>query len=120
MRIIKSFANAFRGMRIFIHAERNAWIHCVTAILVIVAGFLLRIEPYEWIAVIFAIGIVFSAEAVNTAIERLSDVVQPNIDERIRDVKDISASAVLVCALTSACIGLIVFLPKVISLFFCI
>ena len=119
MRIINSFANAFRGLCIYVSAERNAWIHCIAAILVIAAGFLFRIEPYEWMAVVFAIGIVFSAEAFNTTIERLSDVVQPNKDDRIRNVKDISAGAVLICAISAACIGLIIFLPKVISLLFC-
>ena len=113
MRIIKSFANAFRGLRLFIIAERNAWIHCAAAILVIAASLLFRIEPYEWMAVAFAIGIVFSAEAFNSAIERLSDVVQPERDDRIRDVKDISAGAVLISALMAATIGVIVFLPRI-------
>lgn len=113
MRIVKSFANAFRGLYIFILSERNAWIHFGAAILVIATGFLFRIEPYEWIAVAFAIGIVFTAEAFNSALERLSDVVQPKRDDRIRNVKDIAAGAVLISALTAAIIGVIIFLPKI-------
>ena len=86
-------------------------------VLVIIAGLLFRISTAEWIAVIFAIGLVLAAEAVNSAIERLSDVVQPEKDDRIRDVKDISAGAVLICAVTAVIIGIIVFLPKLLKLF---
>ena len=86
-------------------------------ILVVLAGFLFKITNVEWLAVVFAIGLVLAGEAINSAIERLSDVVQPERDDRIRDVKDISAGAVLICAITAAIIGIIVFLPKLIMLF---
>ena len=86
-------------------------------VLVIIAGLLFHISTFEWIAVFFAIGLVLAAEAINSAIERLSDVVQPEKDDRIRDVKDISAGAVLVCAITAAIIGIIIFLPKILMLF---
>jgi len=115
--IINSFANAWRGVKIFVRRERNAWIHCGMTILVILAGFLFRISMAEWLAVVFAIGLVLAGEAINTAIERLSDVVQPEQDDRIRDVKDVSAGAVLICAITAAVIGVIVFLPKLLSWF---
>ncbi len=68
------------------------------------------------VAVIFAIGLVLAGEGINSAIERLSDVVQPERDDRIRDVKDISAGAVLICAITAAIIGIIVILPKLLIL----
>jgi len=115
--IINSFANAWRGVKIFVRRERNAWIHCGMTILVILAGFLFRISMAEWLAVVFALGLVLAGEAINTAIERLSDVVQPEQDDRIRDVKDVSAGAVLICAITAAVIGVIVFLPKLLSWF---
>ena len=114
---LASFKNAWRGVTVFIRQEHNAWIHCAATVLVIVAGLIFRISTTEWIAVFFAIGLVLAAEAVNSAIERLSDVVQPEKDERIRDVKDISAGAVLLCAIAAAIIGIIIFLPKLLSLF---
>lgn len=86
------------------------------AVLAILGGWLFRISSGEWIAVFVAIGLVFAAEAINSAIERLADVVQPEKDERIRDVKDISAGAVLACAITALVIGIIVFLPKLAAL----
>lgn len=113
---LASFANAWRGLTIFVRQEHNAWIHCGMTILVVFAGFLFRISMVEWVAVVFAIGLVLAGEAINSAIERLSDVIQPERDDRIRDVKDISAGAVLICAITAAIIGIFVFLPKLIML----
>lgn len=64
-------------------------------------------------AIAFAIGIVFTTEAFNSAIERLSDVAQPKRDDRIRNVKDIAAGAVLISAITAAIIGVIIFHPRI-------
>ena len=112
-----SFRYAFSGMADMFREEANVRIHCIVAVLVIVAGFLFRISATEWLAVAVVIGLVISAEAFNTAIERLADVVQPDRDDRIRDVKDLAAAAVLLCALAAAAVGLIIFLPKIFALF---
>ena len=114
---LASFKNAGRGLSVFIGQGGNVWIHCTMTVLVILAGWLLKISPAEWIAVVIAIGLVFAAEAFNSSVEKLSDVVQPERDDRIRDVKDISAGAVLICVITASVIGLVVFLPKLIALF---
>ena len=116
-RLRHSFRYAFSGMADMLREEPNARIHCIVTVLVVVAGFFFRISATEWICIAFAIGLVISAEAFNTAIERLADVVQPDQDERIRDVKDLAAAAVLLCALAAAAVGVIIFLPKVIALF---
>ena len=112
-----SFQYAFSGMADMLLEESNARIHCVITVLVVIAGFLFRISAMEWIGVALSIGLVICAEAFNTAIERLADVVQPEQDSRIRDVKDLAAAAVLLCALAAAAVGLIVFVPKIIALF---
>ena len=112
-----SFLNAFAGFRVLFREEHNVRIHCCAAILVVAAGFLFGISAGEWIAVIFAIGLVFAAEAINTSIEHLSDTVQPEWDERIRDVKDLAAGGVLFAALAALVVGLIIFVPKIIALF---
>ncbi|NLZ20311.1 MAG: diacylglycerol kinase family protein [Bacteroidales bacterium] len=112
-----SFHYAFSGFADLLREESNARIHCIISVLVIAAGFIFRISAAEWIGVAFAIGLVLSAEAFNTALERLADVIQPDQDERIRDVKDLAAAAVLLCALAAAAVGLIVFVPKIIALF---
>lgn len=116
-RRLKSFTYAFSGLKTLFREEHNAWLHATAAILVIVAGLLFRISETEWMAVFLCIGLVIGAEAFNSAIERLSDMVQPERDERIKTIKDLSAGAVLACAVAAAAVGIIVFVPKVISLF---
>ena len=116
---IKSFTYAFNGLRVLFREEHNARIHLFAAVCVIVAGILLKLSPMEWAAVVFAIGLVFGGEIFNSAIEDLADVVCPERDERIKKVKDLSAAAVLVAAITASVIGLLVFIPKIMALFGC-
>lgn len=114
---LKSFTYAFEGLKVLFIEEHNSRIHLFATVLVIIAGVLLKLSVLEWAAVSFAIGLVFTGEIFNTAIEDLSDVVCPEHDERIKKVKDMAAAAVLVNAITAAAIGLLVFVPKIILLF---
>lgn len=114
---LKSFTYAFNGLKVLFWEEHNSRIHLFATVCVIVAGVLLKLSILEWVAVAFAVGLVFSGEAFNSAIEDLADIVCPERDERIKKVKDLAAAAVLVNALTAAVIGLLVFVPKIIHLF---
>lgn len=114
---IKSFRNAFNGMRLFFKLGAHARIHAVAAIIVVCSGIYLKITISEWCFLIVAIAMVLAAEAFNTAIEELSDMVEPNFDKRIGRIKDISAAAVLFLAFGSLIIGGFVFLPRILSLF---
>lgn len=114
---LKSFTYAFNGLRILLKEEHNSRIHLFATICVVVAGFVFHISPLEWVAVVFAIGMVFGGEIFNSAIEDLADVVCLERDERIKKVKDLSAAAVLVSAFTALAIGLIIFIPKIVTLF---
>lgn len=114
---LKSFTYAFAGLKVLFQEEHNSRIHLFATVCVILAGMLLKISLLEWVAVAFAVGLVFSGEIFNSAVEDLSDVVCPERDERIKKVKDLAAAAVLVNAITAAVIGLLVFLPKIIHLF---
>jgi len=107
-----SFGFAFQGLITFFKTQHNAWIHLLSAIVVIVLGFIYHITPVEWCWLIVAIGFVFAAEMFNTAIEFLTDLVSPQFHPLAKKVKDVAAGAVLVAALTAVAIGLIVFLPK--------
>ncbi len=113
---LKSFTYAFHGLRVLLREEHNSRIHLLATLCVIVAGVVLHISALEWVAVAFAVGIVFSAEIFNSAIEDLSDVVCPERDERIKKVKDLSAAAVLVSAFTALIVGLVIFIPKIVTL----
>ncbi|MBQ4477744.1 MAG: diacylglycerol kinase family protein [Bacteroidales bacterium] len=113
---IKSFSYAFAGLRVLFREEHNARIHAVAAVLAVAMGFLFRISPMEWIAVAIVIGMVFAAEIINSSIERTADFVKAERDDRKRDIKDLGAAAVLVCAIAAAVVGIIIFLPKIIAL----
>lgn len=108
---LKSFTYAFSGIGSFLSKEPNAWIHCSAIVIVTIAGFLFGITRTEWLVIILCFGIVLAAEAFNTAIERLVNLVSPDYHPIAGDVKDIAAGAVLICAITAAIIGLIIFIP---------
>lgn len=112
---LRSFRYAFHGIQLLIRYEHNAWIHCFAAVCVITAGFLTGLSAMEWIVVIFAIGMVLAAEAVNSSIEALADLVSPGYNEAIKRTKDLAAGAVLILAIAAAIVGLIIFIPRIIS-----
>lgn len=107
---------ALEGVVQFFKSERNGQIEGVIAVIVIAAGFYFNIDRLEWIAVLLCIGGVLTAEALNTAIEKLCDVISQERDARIKLVKDISAGAVLLMSIASSIIGLKIFIPRIIIL----
>lgn len=109
---LKSFVYAYEGIKLFLRAEPQALMHLVAAVSVIAAGCYFNINWHEWIAIAFAIGMVVVSEILNTAIEKLTDMVSPEINNKAKAVKDLAAGAVLVASITALVIGLIVFLPK--------
>ena len=86
-------------------------------LLVIIMGIILRISKIEWIICIILFGFVISLELVNTAIENVVDLVTMEKNPKAKIAKDVSAAAVLIAAITSAIIGLIIFIPKFICIF---
>lgn len=112
---IRSFGYAFNGIRLLITKEHNAWIHCFAAICVVIAGAVLGLSRMEWVAVVIVIGAVLAAEAVNSSIEALADLVSPEYNEAIKRTKDLAAGAVLLMAIAAAIVGLIIFIPKMSS-----
>jgi diacylglycerol kinase (ATP) len=114
---LKSFTYAFAGLKVAFRDEHNMWIHGTATVCVLVAGALLGLSAMEWVAVAIVIGMVISAEVVNSALERTADFVKAERDDRKRDIKDLGAGAVLVCAIAAAVVGMIIFLPKIVDLF---
>jgi len=110
---LKSFSYAFSGLKTALKEEHNARIHLAAALLALLFAFLLDINKYEWIAVIFAIGLVFAMELLNSAIENTADFISQEKHDTIRKIKDLSAAAVLVSAVAALIIGLLIFLPKI-------
>lgn len=114
---IHSFIYAWKGIRSLFSEEQNAWIHAGATCLVIFSGCFFRITSGEWIVLLLCIGMVLMAEAINTSIERLVDLVSPEFHPLAGKVKDLAAGAVLIGAVIAAIIGLIIFVPYGIRLF---
>lgn len=110
---LNSFVYAFEGIKYFMRHEPQALIHLLAALAVIIASYSFEISVGEWIAISFAIGLVVVAEMLNTAIEKLTDMVSPEIHPNAKVVKDLAAGAVLMASIVALVIGFIVFLPKV-------
>lgn len=110
------FVYALNGLR-HVVSERNMRFHILAAILVVMFAILFDINRVEWLWCVCSIAAVMAMETINTAVERLSDVVSPEKDERIKIVKDLSAAAVLITAIGAAVVGGIVFVPYLLDLF---
>jgi diacylglycerol kinase len=109
----KRFVDAARGVRIALGQETHLKIQVVIAIAVCMLGIITHISALQWIIITGCIAAVLSLELVNTAIEKLCNVVHPDYHPLIGQVKDIAAGAVLVVALASAIIGCLVFIPAI-------
>lgn len=112
-RLCRSFGWAGRGVCVLLSTQANARIHAVAAAGAVVAGFAFGITRGEWCAVAGAIGLVFTAEGLNTAIEAVVDLASPGRHPLAEKAKDVAAGAVLLAALAAAVIGLLVFGPHV-------
>lgn len=116
-KFLRSFKYALEGIFTGLKEEQNMKIHIAIMILVIIFGILLKISKIEWIICIALFGLVISMELINTAIENTVDLITKEKNEQAKIAKDVAAGAVLVSAIASAIIGLIIFVPKVISIF---
>jgi len=112
MSLKSTFINASRGWWFFIKSEPNNRFHLTLAGLALAGGWLLNISTPEWLAIIVSIGLVLSAEAFNSSLERLCDMVHKEHHPQIKIVKDISAAAVLIAALMALAVALVVFIPR--------
>lgn len=106
---LHSFGHALNGLCHLLRSEPNARIHFVAAIMVVAAGWWVGLSAADWRWISLAIALVWSAEAINTALEYLCDVVSPGYHAAIGKAKDIAAGAVLVCAGAAAVIGCLTF-----------
>lgn len=117
MNFLEAIKYAVNGIRLFFKTERNGQIQIGIATLVILLGFIFKIERTEWIAILFCIMLVIGFEMINTAIENLCNLVHPDYHPRIKIIKDLSAGAVLMAAILSAIIGIVIFFPRIMALF---
>lgn len=108
---IRSFRFAFNGIRIMICSQQNAWIHAFVTVIVVIFGIQFELTKYEWCWIILASIAVWTAEALNTAFEFLTDVASPDFHPLAAKAKDVAAGAVLITAIGAVLIGLLIFAP---------
>ena len=109
--MFKSIGVAFDGIIDLIKSENNAKIHLVSTIVVIIGGLKLQFLAIEWLWISLAIAGVWVAELINTAIEKLTDLVSPEINPIAKKVKDYAAGAVLVMAIWAIFVFCLISLP---------
>ena len=109
---IKSFRYAISGILVFIRQEHNARIHAVATVAVIIAGIVFHVSYAEAATLTVVTGVVWITEMLNTCLERMADIVHPEIHPTIRFIKDLAAGAVLVAAITAVVVALFIFIPK--------
>lgn len=110
-RLIKSFSYAFQGLKTAFLHEHNLQIHVLISCIVIAMGISFQINKMEWAIILMLIGGMITFELLNTAIEKVVDLVTKEFHPLAKLAKDISAGAVLLYAITSVIIGILIFLP---------
>ncbi|RYD59455.1 MAG: diacylglycerol kinase family protein [Sphingobacteriales bacterium] len=108
---------ALDGIQSFFRTERNGRRQGLIAIIIIMLGFAFKIDPKEWLWVLGCIALVISLEMVNSAIEKVCNLITTDYSPAIKTIKDIAAGAVLFSAIIAVAIGSIIFLPYVLRLF---
>lgn len=108
---VKSFGVAFKGIAGLVLTQRHARFHALATTCVVVAGWWLEVSRDEWMALVLSMGLVWTAEAINTAVEFLGDAITMHHHPLIGRAKDVAAGGVLIASITAAIIGMLVFIP---------
>jgi len=111
----QAFRYAFAGWWFVIRTQRNAWIHALVSVTVVVIGFWLHLPSRDWAVIVAAITMVWMAEFLNTALEAVVDLASPQRHYLARVGKDVGAAAVLIAAICAAVIGLLILGPPLLA-----
>lgn len=116
-RLFKSFTYAFRGLYKTFREEQNIKIQSFFALLVVLLASYFQIQPIEWCILILVISLVILMEIVNSAVERVTDVLKPRINSYVKEIKDIMAAAVMLASIMAVIIGSVIFVPYLMRFF---
>lgn len=116
-KFFRSFFYAFRGLVRLVQTEQNARVHLAASVVLGICAYAFRLSRVEVAILFFAVVLVFAVEIINTAIEKVLDIVHPENHEQIAYVKDALAGAVLIAALIALGVGFFVFYPHIRDLF---
>jgi diacylglycerol kinase len=110
---LKGCIYSVKGGILLLKTEASIQVQFIVAVIITIAGFYYHISPTEWIVQILCIGLVMTAEGLNTAIEGIADFVHPDFHSKIGRIKDIAAGAVGIAALMAVIIAGIIYIPKI-------
>ncbi len=110
--VIRSFNHAVSGIILALKTEKHMRIHYVIALCVILLSLFFDFTKIEFLILLFAISLVIVAEMINTALERVVDMITEDYHPLARLVKDVSAGAVLIAAINSIVVGYLLFFNR--------
>ncbi|MGE5296277.1 MAG: diacylglycerol kinase family protein [Solirubrobacterales bacterium] len=113
---LHSVRNAIHGVALMLRSQHNAWLHAFASFCVLIVGAMCRLSDAEWCWIILAIMAVWTAEALNTALEFLADAAKPEFHPLVKCAKDVAAGGVLISAVGSMAIGLLIIGPHLANL----
>ena len=111
---IKSFRYTFRGAFLLLKTEHSIMVQATICAVFVLIGFWIGLSRVEWIMQLFAIGLILTAESLNTAIEKLCDFIHPDYHEKIGFIKDISSGAMTFAVVASLLISLLIYYPYIV------
>lgn len=112
---LSSVKNAIVGWWHVIRTQKNAWIHAIATVVVILMAFWLKLPTRDWSVLILTIAMVWTAEFLNTALEIVVDLASPNVHPLAKVGKDVGAAGVLIAALSAVIIGLLILGPPLLE-----
>jgi len=115
-RLILSLAHAWRGLKAGWRREHNLQVFSVVAGLVVIGMLGFQTSFLENAVLTLTIVAMFSLELLNSQIERFLDIISPQKNQLVKEIKDLSAGAVLAAALGAVVIGFLIFLPHFLQL----
>ena len=110
-----SFKYAGRGIGYAIRTQKNAWIHSVMTVVVLLVSLWLGLSRIEWVAILLVIGMVWMAEFLNTSLESVVDMTSPERHPLAQVGKDVAAGAVLFAAIISVIVGILILGPYLLT-----
>jgi len=116
-KLFKSFGYALEGLHYSFKYNQNIKIHTLVALIILIAGFLLKLTRSDFFDVCILIVLVLAAEMINTSIEEVINLLVNEHRLEAKIAKDVSAGMVLLVAIFAAIVGIFIYLPHVLSLF---
>lgn len=116
-KLFRSFGRAIDGVVYLLSSEQNARIHAIITIIVGILAYILEVTRLEAAVLFMAVVLVFAIEIINTAIEKMFDLLHPDDHDIIRGIKDAMAGAVLISSIIALVVAILIFLPHIKNIF---